>query len=167
MRISKEYKNKIMTEGKQTEALFYNSLKSLGYNIVKTDLETDRHNHIDFIVDDYSIQFKGNKTTDNLWLELVNANGNKGWLFGDAELIAFHFVNLKEFKLWKREDLLSFLKNNVRKRTSNNKEYLRVYQREMYLYNTDRLTQEKIVRVAYKHIKHLDHQTIKIPKDYC
>ena len=57
-----------MTEGKQTEALFYNSLKSLGYNIVKTDLETDRHSHIDFVVDGKTIQFKGNKTEVNIWL---------------------------------------------------------------------------------------------------
>ena len=156
-----------MTEGKQTEALFYNSLKSLGYHIVKTDLETDRHSHVDFVVDGKSIQFKGNKTADNLWLEVVNANGDRGWLFGDAELIVFHFLNMNEFKIWKREDLLVFVKGNVTQTTKNNKDYLKVYQREMYLYNTDRLTQEKIVRVAFKHIKHLPHQTIKIPKDCC
>lgn len=163
----KDYKKKIMAEGRETEALFYNCLKRLGYNIVKTDDETDWNSRVDFIVDGKTIQFKGNKTDANLWLELANPNGDKGWLFGDAELVAFHFVNLNEFKIWRREDLLVFVKSNVTQATKSSKDFLKVYQRDMNVYNTDRPTQEKIVRVSFKHIKHLPYQTIKIPKDLC
>jgi hypothetical protein len=45
------------------------------------------------------------------WIELLNVNGNKGWLFGRADYIVFEHE--KDWVIVKRKDLIDYIKLNT------------------------------------------------------
>ena len=73
--------------------------------------------HIDCYVNGYGVDVKGNRHLETIWLEVKNVNGNKGWLQGDAYYIAMFVMELDCFSIYKRTDLLNYIKRK------NTKEY--------------------------------------------
>jgi len=139
--------------GLDAEELFVKTMESKGHVVEKTSIEVDRKSHIDFYVDGYGFDVKGNRKLNSIWLEIVNVQGNDGWLKGEAHFIAFLFEKLDHFKVFKREDLLYWVANNVHEMTDNNREHLKLYTRPG--------RQDLIVKVKYEHIRHLPHSVIK------
>lgn len=101
--------------GNNAEILFVNSMLGINPNskIVKATKEQDMFDHIDYFVDGISYDVKSLKkvsardqnTNENIvWVELKNVRGNKGWLYGKCDRIAFELN--KSFALVDREDLV-------------------------------------------------------------
>jgi hypothetical protein len=70
--------------------------KLLGANATKSDQFSDRMDHWDFNV---RFDVKKIRSTDEFgesdyhWVELMNINGNQGWLYGKADYFAFETKN--------------------------------------------------------------------------
>lgn len=88
--------------GNASEEAFRNLAIKNGFSVVKSTVEDDRHRHFDFIITKNTplrIEVKGlkrfpilnnDRTTNHfLLIEWANVNGKQGWIFGDADLIAF------------------------------------------------------------------------------
>lgn len=88
-----------LTVGKEKEAEFARVLwEKLGGEIRLASEYDDIYGHVDIYWKDYGIDVKALKKTsrgDNCanenihWIELRNVTGKKGWVFGDADYIAF------------------------------------------------------------------------------
>lgn len=141
--------------GRATEELFVSIMEARGHEVIKSTKQEDIHLHIDYYVSGHSVDVKGSRKIDKIWLELVNVKGKKGWLDGEADYIAFHFDDVNCFMIFNRRDLLKFVKENVDGTTSQKPpEYMKWYTRSDW----DR--SDKIVKVKYEHIKHIEHQKI-------
>jgi len=139
--------------GLEAEDLFVKVMESMGLDVEKTSIDIDRKMHIDFIVDGFGFDVKGNRKLNAIWLELQNTNGDHGWLKGAADYIAFHFPEINVFKIFKTPELLEFVEDNVTEKANDNKPYMKMYTRK------DR--SDIIVKVRYSDIKHLKHKIIK------
>ena len=104
-------------QGKSVEAQFADLLKD---PVMATE-EEDIHEHWD-IKDGAGVKYdvKGmkkyrrsdDKPTDRLhWIELRNVNGKNGWLYGDADVIAFE--TRKWWVLVDRKDLVQFIEGII------------------------------------------------------
>ena len=51
-------------------------------------------------------------STEYTWVELQNVRGNTGWLFGNADYIAFEQLN--HFLIVKKSDLIGFCEKNIK-----------------------------------------------------
>lgn len=116
-----EYKNEYdkdgvdIADGKRAEANFSRLFKQrFGVDPIKSQKEYDKHNHIDFfmLVNGHQASvdvksWKGEK--DFVWVELVSY-GKLGWLYGDADYIAFENPDEKGFTMVKRENLMYLIK---------------------------------------------------------
>jgi hypothetical protein len=101
--------------------------------------EQDMHEHWD-VMDVMALKYdvKGmkkyrrsdDKPTDRLhWIELRNVNGKNGWLYGDADVIAFE--TRKWWLLVEREDLVQFVEGIlIGSDPCEKPEPYRLYQRE-------------------------------------
>ena len=91
-------------QGLEDESLVMEVTKrKFGGNVRKSTINEDMKEHIDFwwISDngnEYGFDVKGvkkNKRTDKVgddkinWIELINVQGNPGWVYGNAKYIAF------------------------------------------------------------------------------
>lgn len=123
-----------------SEKRFYDMCVSRNWSVEKASKHQDMHEHWDFKVRDSLIDVKGLKKTsrsdsffnhDEIWIELQNVRGNKGWLRGKADYIAFE--HSKHFLIVSRQDLLDWCKSKITNRSfvSSPKEALyRLYQRK-------------------------------------
>ena len=150
-----EWFERAKVDGDAIEDLFDQVLSAKGYNVVRASRHDDFFKHIDLYVNGIGIDVKSRRRLDQIWLEMVNNNGNKGWLQGEAEYIAFHFAKYNHFKVFRREDLRKFVEENVTETSKNSKEYLKYYTREHWG------KKDKLVKVKYNHIKHLYHFIVK------
>lgn len=95
-------------EKTESEKLFASLVKGSAFS----DADTDKFKHIDIITSEYTVDVKGIKKVnrwdehpnpDIHWIEFVNVRGKRGWLFGEADYIAFeqpdHFVVVDRKKL--------------------------------------------------------------------
>ena len=101
--------------------------------------EQDMHEHWD-VEDAMAVKYdvKGmkkyrrsdDKPTDRLhWIELRNVNGKNGWLYGDADIIAFE--TRKWWLLVERKDLVQFVEGIIwGEETTEKPEPYKLYQRE-------------------------------------
>lgn len=82
-----------MIRGLQAEEAFK---KLLGDRATKSDKYSDRIDHWDF---NLRFDVKKIRSTDEFgesdyhWVELMNVNGNQGWLYGKADYFAFETKN--------------------------------------------------------------------------
>lgn len=143
-------------KGKKAEDLFNDVMVSRGNTIEPASKEDNINKHIDFYVNNKGIDVKGNKTRDSIWLEIKNVKGDKGWLEGEADYIVFDIIDLEAFSFFKRKELLKFVKE-IKEKTTNKKDYLKLYTREN--------RKDIIVRVNYNMIKHLEKQIIFYEKN--
>ena len=152
--VSRERYDWSFSKGKQCEDIFRDRVIALGHRFKYSSKRDNIERHIDCYVDGHGVDVKGNRSFDSIWLETVNVRGNDGWLKGDATYIAFHINESDEFHLFYREELLQFVKENVREETTSTKDYMKFYSRCKWG------KKDVIVRVRYDHIKHLNVKII-------
>lgn len=104
------------------ELRFRDACISLGFNVLKSDRNSDMHEHWDFKVNSSFVDVKGLKrisrsnvefSTDYTWVEFKNVRGQKGWLHGSANYIAFE--QLDHFLIVSRLDLLHYCQSSISK----------------------------------------------------
>lgn len=103
----------------------------------KSSDEEDMFSHIDMTVDGMTVDVKGMKklnrsdadvNPDIHWIEFRNVHGNKGWIYGEAEYIAFEIVD--GFIMIKREELLEWCREKIAdKKIGDKKELYKLYRR--------------------------------------
>jgi hypothetical protein len=107
-----------MITGYQAEDLFYNLFNEK--EISSSTREENMFKHIDFFVNGTSYEVKSEKklnrwdaeATDGIiWLEAKNVRGDRGWLFGEADKIAF--LSSDKFLIVDRKELVKFVKSFV------------------------------------------------------
>mgnify|MGYP003342329040 CR=1 FL=1 len=124
----------------KSEQRFHNICVSKNWNISKSSENQDIHEHWDFKVRDSLIDVKGLKRTarsdknfnqEEIWVELQNVRGRKGWLRGKADYIAFEHEDY--FLIVNRQELLDWCKKKIKISSfvSNPRQALyRLYQRK-------------------------------------
>jgi len=142
-------------EGEKTEKEFSDLMILRGNKCHKSSREEDIFQHIDFFVNGYGVDVKGNRHLDCIWMELQNVNGDKGWLKGEAKYIVFDIKELDSFCVFRRIDLLIFCESISEKATSKN-DFLKLYTRNG--------RKDILVKAKYKHIQHLEE--FRILKDF-
>lgn len=115
-------------KGNAAEQKFLNLAQELGWDVQVTDLETDRWEHIDFVISwgkpmiegevtaTYSVDVKAQNTAEKgeeTWVEIRNTLGGAGWLYGEADLIAFDQGD--SFLVVERDKLRVWIEENVEK----------------------------------------------------
>jgi len=98
--------------GQKVEEMFKDILKQKT-DTVRPSNVTEQFQHVDYFSEMGSIDVKArkriNRTDDEVrddlvWLEFKNVQGKRGWLYGNADWIAFE--RLKDFVLVKRIELV-------------------------------------------------------------
>jgi len=138
-------------QGRDAENRFKNLMESRGHVCVESSRSENIHKHIDFFVDGISVDVKGNRHLETIWLEMTNVKGNKGWLQGEAKYIAFDIKELESFCLFKTKDLFEFVEG-ITEIAKDKRDYLKLYTREN--------RKDVIVKVKYSDIEHLEIQRI-------
>jgi len=154
-KVSKERYKRCYDDGNFYEELFIKSVKTKNPNVRRATEQEDMYQHIDVWVSGLGVDVKGHRHNQTIWLELTNVHGYKGWLRGDATLIAFHFEDKNVFRVFFREDLLNFVVENVTEKTSSKKDYMKIYTREKWG------KKDEVVKVRLSDIKHLRHRVLK------
>ena len=97
----------------------------------------DIHQHIDYWLaykgpTKWGVDVKGNNLPDEIWVEFKNVQGNEGWLYGGAKIIAFDMPEEGGFSVVDREELAFFCDKYVSKEKVQNKNeaYLKRYTRK-------------------------------------
>jgi hypothetical protein len=147
----RDYSNKV---GLDTEDLFKSLMESRGHKVIKSSKQDDIYKHIDFYVNGYSIDVKGSRHLDCIWLETINVLGNDGWLKGKADFIVFDVVELKSFCVYNRQELLLFT-NNITEFTDSKYDFLKIYSRTKWN------RKDQLIKCRYDDIKHLEVQKIQ------
>ncbi len=147
----RDYSNKV---GLDTEDLFKSLMESRGHKVIKSSKQDDIYKHIDFYVNGYSIDVKGSRHLDCIWLETINVLGDDGWLKGKADFIVFDVVELKSFCVYNRQELLLFT-NNITEFTDSKYDFLKIYSRTKWN------RKDQLIKCRYDDIKHLEVQKIQ------
>ena len=113
-------------------------------------MEEDIHEHWDFCVK-YDVKMIKRKKRDqdydeNIhWVELKNVNGDKGWLYGEADYFSFEIIDY--WIVVKREDLAEFIAEKcAQKQWSNSPSLYKLYQRNG---RKDVITMVKTIDLMY------------------
>jgi hypothetical protein len=136
MMVRKERRDYSWKEGMKTENLFIKACHKIGYKTRTTSKEVDIKKHIDFYVDrpngtTTSVDVKGGNHPHVIWVEFRNVNGYKGWMYGEAEYIAFQMPELDGFCLVERTDLLQVCREIVIPQyTDKHNAHRKLYQRK-------------------------------------
>jgi len=119
---------------RQSEIDFFNLFTNAEWSTENEDM----FDHIDLKVGGVGIDVKGIKrysmkdaeaNPEIHWVEFQNVNGQKGWMYGKADYIAFELIN--EFLLIKREDLYNFCKEKiVDRKVKDTKGFYTLYRRK-------------------------------------
>jgi len=103
-----------------SEQKFLQSCKNKNFTVTHSSKHEDIYEHWDFKVNSSTVDVKALKrinrsdsmfSTDYTWVELQNVRGNTGWLFGEADYIAFEQID--HFLIVKRRDLIDFCQNKI------------------------------------------------------
>lgn len=111
-----------MERGWKEEELFQKCVEKFkGLKCTKSSITQDRYKHIDFYISngltvDVKAQKKINASDKNpsqefTWVELMNVNGNLGWVDGWATHIAYSFNS--HYKLFDRKALKKFILSKI------------------------------------------------------
>jgi len=146
--------NTCKKEGLKAEDVFAKLMKQKGYTWRKANRQEDIFHHIDCYVNNKSVDVKGNRHEDCIWLELTNVNGELGWLKGKAMFIAFDIQELGGFSIYKRSDLLNYC-SKFSERTTNKHDFYKIYTRAKFG------RKDEIIKVKYKDIKDLELNLFK------
>lgn len=113
---------KSITEGDSSENNFEILLNKLELTFRKSTKNENIYKHFDYVVNSkrnkdksYKIDVKSEKRKNRnnfidssiQWIEFMNVSGNKGWIFGESDYIAFE--NSNKFVIVERIVLLKYL----------------------------------------------------------
>lgn len=95
--IPKETWERSQSQGSSAENAFVKMMKERGRPIREASREQNMFDHVDYFVEGKSGRvvsfdvkaFKGQAERGYILLEFKNVKGNKGWLYGKADMIAF------------------------------------------------------------------------------
>lgn len=127
--------------------------------------EDDMYNHLDIIWTfngkDYSFDVKGLKkhnqkdinTDDSIhWIEIQNVRGNKGWIFGKADYIAFETNN--DWLIIERKSIIDWIDRKVVDKTI-------VYSKDLYTYYQRYGRQDIVVKVLTEDLRQIAKKILK------
>lgn len=112
-------------------------MKEAGKEVRASTREENMFKHIDYFVDEVGYDVKGEKrmdrkqddSDDTIWIESVNVRGDKGWIFGEADYIAFLVKD--EFWVIPRTSLVDYIQKEITcEKVFPIKRYKKWYQRE-------------------------------------
>ena len=136
----------MLADGKRKEVEFSKFFKK----VKEATMEEDIHEHWDFCVK-YDVKMIKRKKRDqdydeNIhWVELKNVNGDKGWLYGEADYFSFEIIDY--WIVVKREDLAKFITEKcAQKQWSNSPSLYKLYQRNG---RKDVITMVKTIDLMY------------------
>ena len=147
-----------------SEKRFRDMCVSRNWNVSKASKHQDIYEHWDFKVQDSLIDVKGLKRTsrsdnhfnhEEIWVEFQNVRGQKGWMRGKADYLAFEHEN--HFLIVSRQGLLDWCKSKI-----TNKSFVSSPRDALYrLYHRkDRKDIISIIKTA-DFIKDVDHWILK------
>jgi hypothetical protein len=145
--VSKNRYNYCFRVGNNAEQRFKALVEKTGLSCLPSSDQENMTDKIDFFVSGKGVDVKGNKHLDNIWLEITNVRGNKGWLYGKSDYIAIEIVELQAFCVFPTSELAKFTEQFT-KITDSKLDYYKLYTRK------DR--NDVIVKVTYDDIKHLE-----------
>jgi hypothetical protein len=141
--------------GRVAEVRFVRAAEALGLSVTKSSRKDDIEKHVDYWMafndtGRWGVDVKGNNLPDEIWVELKNVRGNKGWIQGDATIIAFDMPEESGFSVVNRLELKEWVNKNVGTEMVSNKRdaYRKLYQRK------DRL--DIITKVILEDIRSLE-----------
>jgi hypothetical protein len=110
--------------GEHAENLFIVLAVRLGWKVSASSSDENIHAHWDYLIEKdeaaFKVEVKSKKRiqrnedksqNDFIWVEIRNVRGETGWLFGQADLIAFE--KEKTFLIVKKPDLLKTVNKKV------------------------------------------------------
>ncbi len=123
MEFSNNFKKKLnesKVSGDYIENKFVKSCEAINYKCISSDDNTNIYKHIDFFIirpdgTKTTVDVKGGNHLNVIWVEFKNVRGDIGWLYGDAELIAFDMPEMICFLILKRIELLKKSESIVEK----------------------------------------------------
>tara|TARA_A100001201_G_scaffold138212_1_gene128881 strand:- start:84 stop:590 length:507 start_codon:yes stop_codon:yes gene_type:complete len=123
--------------GRVAEVRFVRAARKKGMMVNKSSHTEDMHQHIDYWVaissgKKWGVDVKGNNLPDEIWCEFRNVQGNPGWMYGGASIIAFDMPEEGGFCIVSREELAFFCEKHVKNEIVDRKDmaYLRKYRRK-------------------------------------
>lgn len=123
-----------------SEKRFQDLCLKKGFKIKKSSKDEDIYEHWDFKVNNSLVDVKGLKKIsrsdndfnhDETWIEFQNVRGNKGWIKGKADFIAFERMDY--FLITRRIDLLEWCRSKIKDLylvSQPNQALYRLYQRK-------------------------------------
>lgn len=140
-----------------SEKVFESSISKItpNANIVYPTKEQDMFEHWDIMVNDNRYDVKSMKRFNRsdkepsekiFWVELTNVRGNKGWLYGKAEYIAFEIQ--KGFIIVETNKLRKLVEDNITNEIGKG-----IYKRYSRRYRLDEVTlvpREDIIKITDK-----------------
>jgi hypothetical protein len=133
--------------GRTAEDIFKRSAEAEGWRVEESTPQQDMYDHIDFTIEwvglpelhhkrivgdgaKFTVDVKSGGTDKFVWLEIRNVHGHAGWLYGEADFIAFQ--REKGFLLVDRKKLQRWVEENVAKEYVTRKQdaLMKVYTRQ-------------------------------------
>ena len=106
--------------GARAESKFFHMAKAMGIKAIESSKNENIRQHIDAWImlgdQEISVDVKGPKKFSDegyVGIELKNVNGSNGWLYGEADWIAFQVGN--KFHMIERGDLIDFVESKISK----------------------------------------------------
>jgi len=159
----RDYSNR---QGNESARLFVDACRAIGYEARKSTREEDMYDHIDYWVKrknhrnediESGVDVKGGNHPHCVWVEFKNVIGKKGWMYGEAEFIAFEMPEENGFVVVRRKELADYAELVVEKTFVPKAEaYRKLYQRAgrqdvislLYLDDLKELKSYKALRYA-------------------
>lgn len=123
------------SKGELAEQTFKTIALEKGYAVDKTESDTDKYRHIDFILNgNITVDVKSMKKYGYI-VEIQNNWGYPGWLYGKADYIAM--VSDECIRIFRRQDLVDLIESKVTDTmvydsTDKQKAFYRLYNRSLY-----------------------------------
>lgn len=138
MKVSSKRRAYSSSTGRMAEVRFVRAARQKGLLVTKSTHTEDIHQHIDYWLamsgngKQWGVDVKGNNLPDEIWVEFKNVQGNPGWLYGGATIIAFDMPEEGGFSIVDREELAFFCEKHVLDEAVSSKKdaYLKRYTRK-------------------------------------
>ena len=135
--------------GRCAEVRFVRAARNKGLSVTKSNHTEDIHDHIDYWLalssdKKWGVDVKGNNLPDEIWCEFKNVNGNPGWMYGGATIIAFDMPEEGGFAIVNREELAFFCEKHVSDEVVTDKRYA-------YLKKYTRKDREDVITILKLH----------------
>lgn len=159
----RDYSNR---QGNESARRFVEACRAIGYETRKSTREEDIYDHIDYWVKrrnhkndvvESGVDVKGGNNPECVWVEFKNVLGEKGWMYGEAEFIAFDIPEIGGFAVVTRRDLADYAELVVEETFVEKKDaYRKLYQRAgrqdvislLYLEDLKQIKSYKVLRYA-------------------